>query len=177
MREGVWWPALLLAFVNQIARPSSSHLCCGKLERPQFHAYIFCHWEFLNGTKLPKKVLARRVQDKKEIFVIIVLLTAGPHACKQSFEECVYLPGLTHRLFVQSSSSHLFSVCSKLSKCPSVLPLITFATLDRQTWQQISKCPCGQVSCPLSLLQHKITEKTSLSQNYFLFSFILITRA
>ena len=42
--------------------------------------------------------------------------------CTQSIVECVYLQSLTHPLFVQRSTSHFKSVCSKLSKCSSVSP-------------------------------------------------------
>ena len=68
------------------------------------------------------------------------------------------------------AGSHLSSVCSKLqvslivclfealqmSKC---LPLITFATLDPQTWQQMSRCPSVQVYCPFPTQDHQTGKK------------------
>ena len=105
-------------------------------------------------------MLARSVEDKKEIFTIIVLLTAGPHACKQSFEECVYLPG-----------SHSSSVCSKLqlslivrlfkalqmSKCVAPHRFCNTRSPKLTTNIQMSKC----LSCPTNISVLKILSSSS----------------
>ena len=78
-------------------------------------------------------------------------------ARKQSIEECVYLLGLTHRLFVRSSSSHLLSVCSRLSKCPSVFPS---SLLQHLIAKLGNKCPNVHVAKCLVLCRFCNTRST-----------------
>ena len=114
---------------------------------------------------------------KKETFTIIVKIVNSMCARKQSIEECVYLLGLTHRLFVQSPG---LTYCLFVQSSPNVQVSWPSSLLQHLIAKLGNKCLNVHVSKCLALCSFcktrspKWAKKTSVAWNYFLFSFLLI---